>query len=296
MATRIAILGTGRMGSTIARRLAGAGHDIIVWSRTPEHAEAVGVGRVAETPADAVRSAEMVISSLTGPEALRAVYLGAHGAVEAAAGQVFVEMSTAGPAILAALEPPLTARGARLLAVPIMGAPTAVALGKGILLAGGDERSVEQARVVLEMLGTVRPVGSLDDAARLKLVANSMLADVMLAAAELQVAGEAAGLEPDDVFWVLSRVAPVLESRRPGLIEGRHTPTLFAMRDLHKDLDLALTLFGESAAQTPLTRWSSERVGAAAAATPDLDISAVARAYREAGRAPAIPAARAAKG
>jgi 3-hydroxyisobutyrate dehydrogenase len=134
---------------------------------------------------------------------------------------------------------------------------------------------------VLSVLGTVRHVGALGSAARLKLVANSMLADVILAAAELQVAGESAGLDPDDVFWVLARVAPALEARRAGLIEDRHTPPLFALRDLRKDLDLALALFGRSAASTPLTRSSSELVSAAAAATPDLDISAVARPYRQ---------------
>ena len=53
------------------------------------------------------------------------------------------------------------------------------------------------------------------------------------------------------------------------------------MRDLRKDVDLALTLFSGSEAQTPLTRWSSERVEGEAARTPDLDISAVARLYRQ---------------
>jgi 3-hydroxyisobutyrate dehydrogenase-like beta-hydroxyacid dehydrogenase len=107
-----------------------------------------------------------------------------------------------------------------------------------------------------------------------------MLANVILAAAELQVAGETSGLNADDVFWVLKRVAPSLEPRRAGLIEGRHTPTMFALRDLRKDVGLALGLFEKSAAQTPLTRWSSGRVDAAAAATPDLDISAVVQLYR----------------
>jgi 3-hydroxyisobutyrate dehydrogenase-like beta-hydroxyacid dehydrogenase len=133
----------------------------------------------------------------------------------------------------------------------------------------------------------VRHVGSLGSAARLKLVANSMLADVTLAAAELQVAGEGAGLDPDDVFWVLQRFAPALEARRAGYIEDRHTPPMFALRDLRKDLDLALALFAKSAAPTPLTSSSSDLISAAAAATPDLDISAVVRPYRQVGRIPA---------
>jgi hypothetical protein len=92
------------------------------------------------------------------------------------------------------------------------------------------------------------------------------------------------------VFWVLKRVAPSLETRRAGLVDGRHTPTLFALRDLRKDVDLAMALFDGSAAHTPLTHWSRERVEVEAAASPDLDISAVARLYRQ-GPSLADPAA-----
>jgi 3-hydroxyisobutyrate dehydrogenase-like beta-hydroxyacid dehydrogenase len=111
-----------------------------------------------------------------------------------------------------------------------------------------------------------------------------MLADVTLAAAELQVAGEDAGLDPEDVFWVLKRIVPALEARRAGYIEDRHTPAMFALRDLRKDLDLALTLFGRFAAATPLTRSSSDLISAEAAVSPDFDISAVTRLYRQVGR------------
>jgi 3-hydroxyisobutyrate dehydrogenase-like beta-hydroxyacid dehydrogenase len=109
-----------------------------------------------------------------------------------------------------------------------------------------------------------------------------MLADVILAAAELQVAGERAGLDPEDVFWVLARFAPALEARRAGYLEGRHAPPQFALRDLRKDLDLALSLFGRTNAPTPLTHASRELVTAASNVTPDLDISAVVLPYRQA--------------
>ena len=113
---------------------------------------------------------------------------------------------------------------------------------------------------VLSVLGTVRHVGPLGSGARLKLVANSMLADVVLAAAELQVAGERAGLQPDDVSWVLERMAPLLAARRNGIVENHHEPTLFALRDLRKDLDLAVGLFGRSKVDAPPRRRRGEQV------------------------------------
>jgi 3-hydroxyisobutyrate dehydrogenase-like beta-hydroxyacid dehydrogenase len=277
----IAVLGTGKMGSAIATRLSGAGFRVVLWNRTRSRAEALGIGSVADTPAGATRAADLVISSLTGPEAVLTAYLGPGGALTAGKGKRFVEMSTAGPRLVSDLAVQITAAGGTLVAAPIMGAPPVVRAGQATILAGGADNDVAAVDAVLSALGTVRRVGSLASAARLKLVANSMLADVMVASAELQVAGESAGLDPDDVFWVLARVVPSLESRRAGLIEGRHTPALFALRDLRKDVDLAEALFDRSDARTPLIHSAGALVRAAAATAPDLDISAVARTYRQ---------------
>jgi 3-hydroxyisobutyrate dehydrogenase-like beta-hydroxyacid dehydrogenase len=268
------------MGSAIATRLSEAGFEVVVWNRTRSRAEALGIGTVADTPAAAARHADFVVSSLTGPEAVLAAYLGNDGALSAGAGMRIVEMSTAGPDLVSALAAHVAAAGGTLVDAPILGAPPLVRAGEAAILVGGADEDVAAASPVLTKLGTVRHVGPRGSAARLKLVANSMLADVVLAAAELQVAGEEAGLAADDVFWVLKRVAPMLEARRSGYIEDRHTPTQFALRDLRKDVDFALDLFGKSGASTPLTRSSRELVSAAAAEDPDLDISAVIRSYR----------------
>jgi 3-hydroxyisobutyrate dehydrogenase-like beta-hydroxyacid dehydrogenase len=277
---RIAILGTGKMGSAIAGRLVDGGFKVILWNRTRERAEALGIGTVADTPAAAVRDADVVISSLTGPEAVRSTYLGPDGAVSAGAGKLFIEMSTAGPDMLPSLAADVVAAGGRLVDAPIIGAPTVMQAGQAAILVGGDDIDVDAALPVLSALSTVRHVGPLGSGARLKLVANSMLADVVLAAAELQVAGERAGLQPDDVFWVLSRMAPMLAARRNGIVENRHEPTLFALRDLRKDLDLAIALFGRSDVEAPLTLEARHLVAAAATKYGDEDITAVARPYR----------------
>ena len=285
---RIAILGTGKMGSAIAARLAGAGFTLTLWNRTRERAEALRLGPVAETPAAAVRDAHVVISNLTDADAVLSTYLGSDGALSEGGGTLFIEMSTAGPGLLPELAPAVAGVGGRLVDAPIVGAPPAMRAGQAAILVGGDDADVDLATPVLGALGTVRRVGPLGNGARLKLVANSMLADVVLAASELQVAGERAGLQPDDVFWILARTAPMLEARRGGIVENRHEPTLFALRDLHKDLDLAVGLFGQSEDQLPLTVEARRLVATVAASYGGEDITAVARRYRDVG-----PAARA---
>ena len=122
----IAILGTGKMGSAIAARLSVSGFEIVLWNRTRAHAEALGLGTVADTPAAAVRDADFVVSSLTGPAAVRAAYLGPNGAVTAAEGKRFAEMSTAGPDLVLELGVVVAAAGGTVVDAPIVGAPPMV--------------------------------------------------------------------------------------------------------------------------------------------------------------------------
>jgi 3-hydroxyisobutyrate dehydrogenase-like beta-hydroxyacid dehydrogenase len=278
---RIAILGTGKMGSAIAGQLTDGGFELSLWNRTRERADALGVGTVHDTPAAAVRGVDLVISSLTGPEAVRSAYLGPDGAVGEGAEKLFIEMSTAGPELLPSLAADVAAHGGRLVDAPILGAPPVLRAGQAAILIGGDDLDVGRATAVLSTLGTVRHVGPLGSGARLKLIANSMLADIVLAAAELQVAGERAGLQQADVFWVLERMAPLLAARRTGIVENRHEPALFALRDLRKDLGLAVGLFAQSGVQSPLTVEAGRLVDAAASTYGDLDISAVVLPYRQ---------------
>ncbi len=283
MNSRIAVMGTGRMGSAIAERLAEAGVEVIVWNRTRERAAELagrlGLGPVPGTPREAAAGADLVISSLTGPEAVRAAYLGPDGAVSGARGQVVVEMSTAGPEVVAELEPLLASRGSSLIDAPILGPPTAVRRGQAAVLVGGAAEAVETALPTLRLLGEVRHVGASGGGSRLKLVANSMLGVVTLAAAELQSAGEAAGLDLEDVFWASARLCPALDARHDGYVLGRHTPILFAVRDLIKDLDLALQLFHGAGSSTPLVAVTRELVHEVEADSGHLDISAVSVRY-----------------
>ena len=208
MKPRVAVLGTGRMGSAIARRLSDTGVPLVVWNRTRSRAEDLGVGIVAATPAEAVEMVDVVITSLTGAEALRATFEGPTGALVRARGQSFVEMSTAGPDVLDELAPLVAKTGATLVDAPVIGAPPNVLKGAELIIAGGERADVERVRPVLERLGELRHVGPFGSGARLKLVANSMLGALVLVAAELETAGTTAGLDPAVTFDVLTRLVP----------------------------------------------------------------------------------------
>jgi len=274
--TTVAILGTGKMGAAMARRLGSAGFDLTLWNRTPAKAEELHLGRVVATPSEAARNADVVISSLTNDAAVRDVYLGEDGVLRSAAGKLLIEASTAGPQIAEELGRESEAKGARLLEAPVLGSVPAIEGGKLLILAGGDRADLEQARPVLEHLGEILYVGDRANAQRLKLIANSMLGIGTAAAAELLAAGTAVGLQRDQVFSILVRFAPGLAVRERGFLQGQHTPTMFAVRDLLKDLDLGLRAYGEAGVATPLTRQARELFADVMPESADLDITAVA--------------------
>ena len=282
--TTVAVLGTGRMGGAIARRLGASGLDVAVWDRTTATAEALNIGRVARTPADATRGAEFAISIVTDAAGVAEVYLGPHGAFAGGEGTLFIEMSTAGPDSIERLSTEASAQGRRLLEAPVIGSVPAIESGTLAILVGGSPQDLAQARPVLGLLGEIHHVGAIGSAARLKLVSNSMLGIISAGAAELLAAGAAAGLEREQVFWALARQAPGLNARKAGFLQDRQEPVLFAVRDLVKDLGLALEVYERVNAAVPLTSQAGGLFAEAATDSSGLDISAIVRLYSGGGR------------
>ena len=159
----IAVVGLGAMGSRIAQRLLSAGHEIIVWNRSPAKlAQLIDLGATAaESPADAARRADVLITMVTDPAALRAVSEGGEGI---AAGADFmltvIEMSTVGPAGVARLASALPA-GTPLLDAPVLGSLGEAEAGSLTIFVGGPVALVEQAEPLLSILGSVLHVGPL---------------------------------------------------------------------------------------------------------------------------------------
>ncbi|HSR23873.1 MAG TPA: NAD(P)-dependent oxidoreductase [Candidatus Eisenbacteria bacterium] len=250
----VALLGTGKMGAAIARRLAGTGFEPVLWNRTPDRARAVGVGRVAGTAAAAAESADVVLSILYDAASLREVYAG----LRAREGQVFVEMSTAGadvPDELAAMVEPA---GAELLAAPILGSIPAIERATALILVGGGPAALERVRPVLAAFGQPEHAGTRREAAALKLVSNAMLHVSTVAAAELMAAGRRAGLDPAAVFRLLCRTMPYLEARSRGYLARSHDRPMFELSGAVKDQGLALELGRAGGAAMPLLALSRE--------------------------------------
>jgi 3-hydroxyisobutyrate dehydrogenase/2-hydroxy-3-oxopropionate reductase len=239
--TTIAVLGTGAMGSRIARRLLDAGHDVTVWNRTAERAlPLVEAGASAtSTPAEATRASEGVITMVADDAALRAVTEGPEGVASgASAGTTVIEMSTVGPAAIARLAERLP-DGARLLDAPVLGSLAEVEAGTLRIFVGGADEDVARWTPLLAQLGHPMHVGPVGAGAAAKLVANSTLVGVIGVLGEALALADGVGLPREVALDVLATTGLGAQvERRRAVIESGEYPPRFALSLARKDADL----------------------------------------------------------
>ena len=235
------MIGLGAMGSRFARRFLAAGHDVIVWNRTPEKAvELVKLGAAsAASPADAARRAEGIVTIVADPDALRAVTEGPDGiATGADASSTVIEMSTVGPEAVRWLASALP-RETGLLDAPVLGSLSEAEEGTLKVFVGGPAPLAERWAPLLSVLGSPINVGPLGAGASAKLVANATLFGTIAALGEVVALADGLGLSRDVTFDVLAAtpLAGPADRRRPS-IEGGDYPRRFALALARKDSEL----------------------------------------------------------
>lgn len=289
--TTLGFCGLGRMGAPMAARLLGAGHDVVVWNRTPQRmGPLVGRGaRAAVSPADAAAAADAVFTMVSTPEALDEVVSGPGGlAGGLRPGSTLVEMSTVGPDAVRALVGRLPA-GVALLDAPVLGSIPQATEGTLKVFVGGDVGVYERLRPVLEAMGRPVHLGPLGSGAAMKLVVNAALVSLMATLGEALALADALGLPEAAALDVLadSPIGVTTRGKRP-LIESGRYPANFTLALAVKDAGLVT-----AAAQR---RGGPARMAAAAlsyleeaagAGLGDLDYSAVVGHLR---RRPAVDA------
>jgi 3-hydroxyisobutyrate dehydrogenase-like beta-hydroxyacid dehydrogenase len=277
--TTVAVIGLGAMGSRIARRFLEAGPDVVVWNRTPGRTTGLtDLGAAAaETPAEAARLADAVVTMVSDPSALREVTEGSEGvAAGADASTTLIQMSTVGPASVSRLASALP-EGTGLLDAPVLGSVVEAESGSLQVFLGGPPDLVERWTPLLSTLGRPVRVGALGAGSAAKLVANSTLFGVLGLLGETLALGRGLGLSPEAAFDVLAvtPVAAQAERRRPS-IEADDYPTRFALSLARKDADLIRDAAEAVGADLRLGAAAREwLVEAEKAGSGDLDYSAV---------------------
>ncbi len=274
----------------MARRLHGAGHDLVLWNRDRAKAGAVAEdtgSEVADSAADAAARAEVVVSSLADDEALRTVYLGGEGVSEGiSVGAVAVDTSTVDPGTIAEVGAAVDAAGAGFVDCPVSGSVSTVEAGALTVMAGGDPDLIDRVRPVLGAFSKqVIRVGERGAGAACKLAVNSLLHGLNVALSEALVLAERAGVDREiayDVFALGAAGAPFVEYKREAYARPEGAPVAFSLDLVAKDLELITALGSKVGAPMDQASTGLEIVRRAIdSGMADRDLSAIAVYLRE---------------
>jgi 3-hydroxyisobutyrate dehydrogenase-like beta-hydroxyacid dehydrogenase len=286
---RVALIGSGRMGSAMGVRVAAAGHDLMVFNRTRSRAEEVtrrSGARVADTARDAAEFAEVCLVSLADDAAVTATYLADDGliaGVQPAA--VVCELSTVAPATVRGLTPLVAQKSATLIDTPVSGSVSVVEAGTLTVMAGGDRAALDQARPVLEAFAkSIFHLGDVGAGATMKLVVNSLVHSLNVAVSEALVLAEKAGLDRQavyDVFESSAGGAPYVKYKRAAFLQPGEVPLAFSLALVAKDQELIHDLAQQVGARMDQAEASRQLVAEALdVQMGDRDISEVAEFLR----------------
>jgi 3-hydroxyisobutyrate dehydrogenase-like beta-hydroxyacid dehydrogenase len=293
---RVAVVGLGKMGEPIARRVLAAGHDLSVWNRTASRAEdlvAAGAHLLA-SPAEAWARSDVCVTMVLDDEALRDVTVRDGGLVSGVDGgrgndHVLVDMSTVSVGASREVAEASERAGVGYLRAPVSGNPSVVEAGNLSIMVSGAEETFTGVEPLLRDIGpNVFLVGTAEEARVLKLALNLMIAGTAELIAEALVLGEASGLNRARMLEVMGASAvgsPFVKYKTAALVADDYSPT-FTTAAMHKDLALALDAGTEAGVPLPVTAAVQQLVQACLSsgmAEADL-MSLLPRLRREAGR------------
>ena len=251
---RVTLIGTGLMGSPMARNLMAAGHDVTVWNRSPDRAQPLADegARLASDPADAVSGAAFVITMLSDGFASGALV--ADSAVQAALspGAIWLDMSSTKPEHAREQAETLNRRGFDHLDAPVSGGTKGAEAASLAIMVGGKAGVFDIARPLLETMGRPVHVGPSGAGQLAKLANQTIVAVTISAVAEAMLLAEHGGADPAALRTALKggfADSVILQQHGARMTDGNFEPgglSKFQLKDLDNTLGeashLGLTL------------------------------------------------------
>jgi 3-hydroxyisobutyrate dehydrogenase len=230
----------------MAQRLLAAGHELVVASRSPGPVEELveAGAESADSPAEAARDVDAVITMLPDSPQVREVLSGADGVFATAAPETLViEMSTISPAVARDLAAAGHARGLRVLDAPVSGGDVGAREARLSIMIGGEKEVVEALRPLFEIMGkTIVHQGPAGAGQHTKMVNQVLIATNMIGVCEALLYGYKAGLDLDVVLQSVGSGAAgswSLNNLGPRMIAGNFEPGFFVEHFI-KDMAIAL--------------------------------------------------------
>lgn len=244
---KIAWIGTGVMGESMAGHLLDAGHELYVYNRTVSKTEKLvnrGAKLLTEIK-DAPLNADVVFTMVGYPKDVEGVYLGSDGLITTAKeGQVFVDMTTSSPTIAKKISEEFAKIGASALDLPVTGGDIGAKNGTLSIMVGGDKKVYEDKVLPLvQHLGkNITYFGEAGKGQYAKLANQIAIATTMISVAESFKFAKEVGLNLEDFFKTVSTGSGgsfSMTSYGPRILKNDFKPGFFVLHFI-KDMRLAL--------------------------------------------------------
>jgi 3-hydroxyisobutyrate dehydrogenase len=274
----VALLGTGAMGAGMAANIAGAGLPLRVWNRTRNKAEPLTqVGAtVADTPAEAVRGADVVLTMLFDADSVAATMEQAREGLTP--GTVWLQQSTVGVEGSDRLVALARELGVAYVDAPVLGTRGPAESGALVVLAAGPEDVRDQVQPILDAIGSrTLWLGAAGEASRLKLAANAWVITVVEGIAEALALTRSLGLDPALFLEAVAggaMDAPYVGVKGRAMLAGDFEPS-FAVSGAAKDADLIVAAARGAGVELAVVEAARDHLARAlAAGHGDQDLSA----------------------
>ena len=244
---KIAWIGTGVMGESMAGHLLDAGHELYVYNRTVSKTENLvkrGAKLLTEVK-DAPLNADVIFTMVGYPKDVEGVYLGKDGLITTAKeGQVFVDMTTSSPTIAKKISEEFAKVGASALDLPVTGGDIGAKNGTLSIMVGGDKKVYEEKVLPLvKHLGkNITYFGEAGKGQYAKLANQIAIATTMISVAESFKFAKEVGLDLEDFFKTVSTGSGgsfSMTSYGPRILKNDFKPGFFVHHFI-KDMRLAL--------------------------------------------------------
>ena len=246
----VALFGTGLMGAPLAGRLLDAGYRVVVWNRTAEKAAPlVAKGALlAESPAQAAASAEVLITWLSDQTAIQEVLFPAERA-SVLEGKTLLQMATIGPEHSRCLQDAAHAHGADYLEAPVLGSIPEARAGSLLLMVGATKELFAQYRPLLTVFGeNIVHVGEVGQAAAMKLAFNQLIAGLTASFSLSLGLVQEEGVRVElfmDMLRDSALYAPTFDKKLLRMLQRDYANPNFPTRHLLKDIDLFIDAAGD---------------------------------------------------
>lgn len=258
----IGFVGVGRMGANMARRLKDQGYQVAaVYDRHGELARTLAEelgATAAATLSEVTRAADVVFTVVTDDAAMDGIFSGADSLLAGAdaKGKVFVNCATVSPAAHERAAAAAAAAGAETLAASMASSITQARQGTLYLMVGGERPVFDRLEPLLRDLSTsLRHVGRVGDAAKIKALVNMVMNINTAALAEGLGLAVALGLDPvlvKEVFSQTGANSRVLETDGDDMISREHD-CYFSAAHAAKDSGIANELAAQAGVGVPLS-------------------------------------------